>query len=48
MPNERLRVALHERIAGGQLFDYYMASFERVWESGASMAVDGAQRAVAV
>ena len=36
------------RIAGGQLFDYYMASFERVWESGASIAVDGTQRAVAV
>jgi hypothetical protein len=36
------------RVAGGQLFDYYMASFERVWESGASMAVDEAQRAVAI
>jgi phosphatidylserine/phosphatidylglycerophosphate/cardiolipin synthase-like enzyme len=36
------------RIAGGQLFDYYMASFERVWESGASLAVEEAQRAVAV
>jgi hypothetical protein len=36
------------RIAGGQLFDYYMTSFERVWESGASMDVDEAQRAVVV
>jgi len=36
------------RIAGGQLFDYYMDSFERVWESGASMVVDETQRAGAV
>lgn len=36
------------RIAGGQLFDYYMASFERVWESGTPLAVDETQRAVAV
>jgi hypothetical protein len=35
------------RIAGGQMFDHYMASFERVWESGASMAADGAHRVVA-
>jgi hypothetical protein len=36
------------RIAGGQLFDYYMASFERVWESGTPMSVDEARRAVTV
>jgi hypothetical protein len=36
------------RIAGGRLFGYYMASFERVWESGAPMAVEETQRAVAV
>jgi hypothetical protein len=26
------------RIAGGQLFDFYMASFERVWEQGVSLS----------
>jgi hypothetical protein len=36
------------RIAGGQLFDYYMTSFDRVWESGTAMAVDEAQPAVVV
>jgi hypothetical protein len=36
------------RIVGGQLFDYYMTSFERVWETGRSMAADGTQQAVGV
>jgi hypothetical protein len=36
------------RIAGGQLFDYYMASFERVWELGVSLCSGVAERAVAV
>jgi transcriptional regulator with XRE-family HTH domain len=35
------------RIAGGRLFDHYMASVERVWES-ASTVRDQAERAVAV
>jgi transcriptional regulator with XRE-family HTH domain len=36
------------QIAGGQLFNYYMASFERVWASGVAMGVDQTDRAVAV
>jgi hypothetical protein len=35
------------RIAGGRLFDHYMASFERVWQ-GAAPAADADKRAVAV
>lgn len=36
-----------QRVPGGWLFDHYMASFERVWEGGASVAADEVQRAVA-
>lgn len=40
---------LHLRqLPGGQLFDHYMASFERVWERGEPMAADHNERAVAI
>ncbi|MGH2941243.1 MAG: DUF5919 domain-containing protein [Solirubrobacteraceae bacterium] len=35
------------RIAGGRLFDHYMASFERVWQDAAPAAADEAKSAVA-
>jgi transcriptional regulator with XRE-family HTH domain len=36
------------RIAGGQLVDHYMASFECVWNGATPVAAEVAQRAVAV
>ncbi|MGI9098562.1 MAG: helix-turn-helix domain-containing protein [Solirubrobacteraceae bacterium] len=36
------------RIAGGQLFDHYMASFERVWGRGVPMTAEYTERAAAV
>jgi transcriptional regulator with XRE-family HTH domain len=36
------------RIAGGQLFDYYMASVERVWDSAASIVKYRTKPAMAV